>query len=63
MFTKKLSHITWTLARKMQQNARIRTTVRELNALTDRDLADLGICRGEIYRVAHYHATKDAQHA
>lgn len=30
----------------------IKRTIKELNKLTDKDLADIGICRGEIYSVA-----------
>ena len=35
-----------------QRTLKYRRTVRELTALTDRDLADLGISRSDIYRVA-----------
>ena len=28
-------------------------TIRELNKLTDKDLADIGLCRGDIWNVAH----------
>lgn len=32
--------------------AAIKQTIRELNMLTDRELADIGMCRGDIYSVA-----------
>lgn len=30
-----------------------RRTIKELNKLTDKDLADIGLCRGDIWNVAH----------
>ncbi len=38
---------------KMAQRAKIQTTINQLSALTDRELRDLGISRGDIYSVAH----------
>ncbi|SMX46700.1 DUF1127 domain-containing protein [Actibacterium lipolyticum] len=38
------------------RRAAFNTTFRELSALTDRDLADLGIHRGEITRIAREEA-------
>jgi uncharacterized protein YjiS (DUF1127 family) len=32
------------------------TTLRELQALTNRDLADLGLCRSNIKSIAYEHA-------
>ena len=40
------------LANKLEHNKQVRKTIKELNKLTDKDLADIGICRGEIYSVA-----------
>jgi len=40
-------------AERMIQNHQYRTTVRELSALTSRDLADLGINASNIRQVAH----------
>jgi uncharacterized protein YjiS (DUF1127 family) len=37
----------------LKKSARVRRTVRELANLTDRDLADLGINRSDIHRVAN----------
>ena len=31
-----------------------RKTIKELNKLTDKDLADIGLCRGDIWNVAHH---------
>ena len=30
-----------------------RRTIKELNKLTDKDLADIGLCRGDIWNGAH----------
>lgn len=35
------------------RNKDIKITIKELQALTNRELSDLGISRGEIYSVAH----------
>ena len=35
------------------RNAAIKSTIRELNRLSDRELNDIGISRGEIWTVAH----------
>lgn len=45
-----------TLAKRLRRWASYRNTVRELSQLTDRDLHDLGINRGEIRHVAKKHA-------
>jgi len=52
MFNRTLRHITFTIARSIKRNNRYRRTLRELSALTDRDLADLGITRCDIPNVA-----------
>lgn len=39
---------------KMQSS--IKKTIRELNALSDRDLIDIGITRGDIEEIARNHA-------
>ena len=31
-----------------------RKTIKELNKLSDKDLLDIGICRGDIWNVAHH---------
>jgi len=36
-----------------EENAKIRATIKELNKLSDRELNDIGIARGDIYSVAH----------
>jgi uncharacterized protein YjiS (DUF1127 family) len=36
-----------------QRNRQIKATVRELHALTNAELNDIGLSRGEIYDVAH----------
>ena len=38
---------------KRIQKAQIKRTIRELSALGDRDLWDMGLTRGDIYSVAH----------
>ncbi len=45
-----------TLKKNIRRWARERNTIRELSQLSDRDLADLGISRGEIRFVAKKHA-------
>jgi uncharacterized protein YjiS (DUF1127 family) len=45
-----------TLRKRLRNWSRYRNTVRELSQLTDRDLADLGIARGDIRFVAKKHA-------
>ena len=34
-------------------NAKVRDTMRQLHELTDKELWDIGISRGEIYDIAH----------
>tara|TARA_R110002049_G_scaffold23781_6_gene84724 strand:+ start:115199 stop:115447 length:249 start_codon:yes stop_codon:yes gene_type:complete len=41
------------------RRAAFRRTSSELNALSDRELADIGICRAEIHRVAMDEYSKD----
>lgn len=41
------------VARWLERQAKIKRTVRELEALNDRDLADIGINRCDIYRIAY----------
>lgn len=45
----------WTAARAVRraQTKVYRTTFNQLNAMSDRDLADIGIARGMIDQVAH----------
>ncbi|PSC05476.1 hypothetical protein SLNSH_07750 [Alsobacter soli] len=47
-----------TISKRLRNWARYRTTVRELSQLTDRDLSDLGIARGDIRFIAKKHAVK-----
>lgn len=44
------------LTKRLRRWSRYRATVRELSQLTDRDLSDLGIARGEIRFIAKKHA-------
>jgi uncharacterized protein YjiS (DUF1127 family) len=48
----KIDTITNGLARSFKRYRQYRATVWELNALEDRDLADLGIARADIGRLA-----------
>lgn len=43
------------IARWLDRQARINRTVRELYELNDRELADIGLNRCDIYRVARQH--------
>lgn len=38
---------------KREEDQKIRETIKELNKLSDRELNDIGISRGDIYSVAH----------
>ena len=40
------------VSRWLVRQSRMRKTVRELSALTNRELSDIGIARCDIYRVA-----------
>jgi len=37
----------------IQRRREIKTTIRQLSALTDRELNDMGLARGDIWAVAH----------
>jgi len=41
------------LRKNLHQRRMIKTTIRELSALSDRELNDMGLARGDIYSVAH----------
>ena len=41
------------LRTKYQQRREIKQAIKELRALSDRELSDIGITRGEIYDVVH----------
>ena len=38
---------------KLEQARRVRSTIKELSKLSDRELWDIGIARGDIYAIAH----------
>lgn len=40
----------------LRKRNEVKRTVRELSALTDRELNDMGIARGDIYSIARGHA-------
>tara|TARA_B110000003_G_scaffold117163_1_gene119686 strand:- start:9048 stop:9320 length:273 start_codon:yes stop_codon:yes gene_type:complete len=45
--------IVWgNLNKSLQAKKKQRQTIKELNQLTDKDLADIGLCRGDINAVA-----------
>jgi len=44
---------------KINQKAVIKQTMKELNALSDRELNDLGICRADICSIANGQFAKD----
>ena len=37
-----------------KENSEAKDTIRELNKLSDADLTDIGLCRGDIGNVAHH---------
>ena len=41
------------LKRRNELHKNIRHTIKELSSLTDKELNDIGICRGDIYSIAH----------
>ena len=41
------------LNRKLENRSRINATIKELSKLSDRELNDIGICRGDIWSIAH----------
>lgn len=41
------------IRKEMKRRADIRTTIKQLSALSDRELNDMGLSRGDIYTVAH----------
>lgn len=42
------------LAEKLEHRRQVRSTIKQLNRLTDRELHDIGISRGDIYAIANY---------
>jgi len=42
------------LEAQLEHNRKANQTIKELSKLTDRELNDIGISRGDIYAVAHY---------
>lgn len=38
---------------KLEHARRVRSTIKELNKLSDRELNDIGLARGDIWAVAH----------
>ena len=45
------------LNRKLENRSRINATIKELNKLSDRELNDIGLARGDIWAVAHEDAS------
>lgn len=41
------------MVRDRQEAKKVRTTINELSKLSDRELNDIGIARGDIYAIAH----------
>lgn len=41
------------LKAKIEYRRRVRSTIKELSALTDYELNDIGIARGDIWAIAH----------
>lgn len=41
------------LRKAVEHRRKINSTIKELNALTDRELNDIGLSRGDIWAVAH----------
>lgn len=47
------------LKTKYKQHSEVKDTIKTLRALSDRELKDIGLSRGEIYDVAHTTANKN----
>lgn len=45
------------LKRSYQHSQKVRQTINELSALTDKELNDIGISRGDIWAIAHEDAS------
>jgi len=41
------------LSAQLEHNRKVRSTIKELSKLSDRELNDIGIARGDIYAIAH----------
>ena len=41
------------LAAKLEHQSKVRATIKELNQLSDAELRDIGISRGDIYSIAN----------
>ena len=41
------------LVAEMEYNRQVKATVKELSKLSDKELRDIGIARGDIYSIAH----------
>ena len=42
------------LSEQLEYNRNVRSTIKELNRLSDRELNDIGIARGDIWAIANY---------
>jgi len=53
-----LTDLYMTIVRYLMRRASVRRTITELSALSDRELQDMGVCRGSIEEIAEksYHA-------
>lgn len=58
MFTKEIKKLHIKIAKQLRASVRYRNTVRELSQLNDRDLADIGLTRSDIHRVAAQGTTR-----
>ena len=56
------SIISWfdELAYTIERSKNVADTIKQLNRLSDSELKDIGISRGEIYDIAHKAYTKDS---
>lgn len=45
------------LSEKLEHSRQVRSTIKELNRLTDRELNDIGLARGDIWSVANHDTT------
>ena len=63
-FLRSLSALPNNIASSMKKSKSARNTIKELQSLTDKELNDIGISRGDIHYIAHHpQDQEDVRHA
>lgn len=50
------------LAQKLEHDRQVRATIKELSRLTDKELKDIGLARGDIWAVANHDTSYNRSH-